>query len=279
MEFDFRPFAPPGRMRHLIEGTFFAEGRIPYPTDRILPNGLAVLIVNLSRPHHVGKRADWRANPRFDRAWIQGVQTSPIFNTPTGRTRVLGVLFRPAGLHALSGRPMAELADRALAAEAVLGDALAAIEAFARSGDVANDHDRLHALIDDACVHPVPAWCHRLCDQIAGSSGRLALAPAYAATGLSDRQVTARFRNFVGVGPKVLSRIHRLCGLLESLDPSRPVRWSALAHEWGYYDQAHFNRDFRHFAGLSPRGYLRGRLKTFPHLRQGESVVFAPETG
>ena len=36
-------------------------------------------------------------------------------------------------------------------------------------------------------------------------------------------------------------------------------RFAEIAHDCGYYDQAHMNRDFREFAGVSPSQYV-GRL-------------------
>jgi AraC-like DNA-binding protein len=78
-----------------------------------------------------------------------------------------------------------------------------------------------------------------------------------AGTGYSHRRFIALFREETGLTPKLFCRLRRFQAIMQqfALDPAAP--WSALAFDAGYSDQAHFTRDFREFAGVTPEVYRR----------------------
>ena len=78
--------------------------------------------------------------------------------------------------------------------------------------------------------------------------------------GTSCRQLVRRFHTAVGVSPKEFSRVSRFVRALRCLR-EREFRTLTTAHACGFFDQAHFNRDFREFAGMSP-----GELSRFPNV-------------
>ena len=70
--------------------------------------------------------------------------------------------------------------------------------------------------------------------------------------GLSPRSFIRRFTEEVGLTPKLFCRIRRFQEALRLVRTGRPIAWSDVALDCGYYDQSHFIRDFRAFSGLTP---------------------------
>jgi len=83
------------------------------------------------------------------------------------------------------------------------------------------------------------------------------------AAGLSTRQLRRLCKERAGVSPKYLRRILRFRKAVQriaelGIDSSRP-NWADFAAMFGYYDQAHFIREFQEFAGHTPGRYLQSR--------------------
>ena len=89
--------------------------------------------------------------------------------------------------------------------------------------------------------------------RLLNSDGAVPVASLAEEVGWSRRHLAARFREHVGLPPKALARILRFERAAERLRRGADLADAAL--DSGYYDQAHFNRDFRAFAGLTPTEY------------------------
>jgi transcriptional regulator GlxA family with amidase domain len=80
-----------------------------------------------------------------------------------------------------------------------------------------------------------------------------ALASAMA---LAPRALQRLFRDYIGVGPKWVVRRFRLQEAAELLETTNATVASVAAH-LGYFDQAHFVRDFKAVVGATPSEYVR----------------------
>ncbi len=172
----------------------------------------------------------------------------------------MGVRFRPGGFGAFTGTPVAQWTDRVVALRDVFGpsaDRLTASVVPERSFA-----GRAH-LMHDFLARRLPDRVDRAYDDllgvvslVLGDRSITSVAAMAEATGLSTRTLQRLFRRYVGVGPKWVLQRFRLHDAVASIDTGDVEDLAALAVELGWYDQAHFNRDFADVVGVPPGRYL-----------------------
>ncbi len=155
---------------------------------------------------------------------------APCTRSPTARWPCAD-LFGPAGR---------EL-ERAAAAEAAPEEKLALTEAFLRARMPEPDPDV--ALVQEVVADML---------EVEPGTSVEAIARRHA---VSTRTLQRLFRRHVGVGPKWVLRRYRLQEAAEQLAAGERSDWTRLALDLGYFDHAHFIRDFRAVVGRSPSEY------------------------
>jgi transcriptional regulator GlxA family with amidase domain len=93
-------------------------------------------------------------------------------------------------------------------------------------------------------------------ERLSDPNGRRSLAAIAAELALSERQLERRFLLRVGMMPKRFARLARFQRAISLMDSASAL--AAVAQLAGYYDQSHFVREFRAFAGTAPAAW-RGR--------------------
>jgi AraC-like DNA-binding protein len=159
--------------------------------------------------------------------------------------------------------PLHLLTDRIVDLADVLGpDALRLESRLAEAADWPSRFALLDAFIAAriAAAAPLSAvlleawrWLER-CD------GRIPVARIASELDVSRKQLSVRFREEIGLPPRTVARLMRFRCALERLSAGAAARWSEIALDSGYYDQAHLIRDFRRFAGMTPTQFLRCRI-------------------
>lgn len=72
---------------------------------------------------------------------------------------------------------------------------------------------------------------------------------------ISQDAFEKRFRRVVGVSPKQFSYITRMRSIVN--DGRKSQRLTDIAFDAGYFDQPHFNKDFKLFTGQTPKDFFR----------------------
>lgn len=92
--------------------------------------------------------------------------------------------------------------------------------------------------------------------EINSSKGSIALKELSTKLNLTERNLERKFKEFVGVSPKLYSRITRFQKTLNQLQSCKYRMLSDVAFNNSFADQSHFNRDFKEFTGVTPSQYL-----------------------
>jgi len=71
-------------------------------------------------------------------------------------------------------------------------------------------------------------------------------------TGISPRQLRRLFRFYIGDTAKTFSQVVRFQNILRAKPSNQSLKKNKLFFDVGYYDQAHFIKEFKNFYGVTP---------------------------
>jgi AraC-like DNA-binding protein len=198
--------------------------------------------------------------PRFGVALpavlLHGVVTRRFAVDLTGAGRVSAVKFRPGGFAAFTGTLPARDSVVPLGPELDLGasDLLAAVLAE-------EDDDDRAAVLDAALLPRAPEPPDPYVDLLGligvmiDDRSLVRVEQVAALGGLSARSLQRLFATYVGVPPKAVLSRYRLQDAAAAIDAGLVDDLADLAASLGWFDQAHFSRDFRAVVGVTPSAY------------------------
>jgi AraC-like DNA-binding protein len=280
MTFLFHNVAPP--LSGHINFLYAASGSMPYARDCIFPTPTTDLKFNLGDPWQVQERVESSALSSCTDSWCLGIWNRRHIVEWPHNTDFLGVSFKPGGAYAFLGVPLSEFHNRVVPLEAIWGHAAA--EMRERLHDAATPQRRF-ALFEAFLLarlgdRPDAA---RIVDHVASRivarHGAVRIGDLCDGIGISHKHLIALFDRMVGCTPKELARLCRFEHTLESIDVTKSVRWTSLAHASDYFDQSHFSRDFEAYAGVNPTAYLEQRRAIHRDSPQHASVPWVLPAG
>jgi len=242
--------APGPRLAGCVKALTWYVERWPGPVSRrqVATSG-AVLFVTWGTPLEVSLGG----NSSSFSAFVAGVQDRSAHTRHAGIQEGIGVHLNALGVSRLLGVAGAELANRCVALDEILGHGAETL--MDQLSSVATPSRRV-ALVEATLVErfgaapilsPEVVWVWgTLCSQPLAQIADLA-----AEVGWSRTRLAARFSEQIGISPKRFARIVRFEGARRLLaDGSFSL--AEVANRSGYYDQAHLSRDISALAGCTP---------------------------
>lgn len=270
----FRAYQPIVPLNHFIENFIYFDGiSAPHNLDRFLPDGNTEIIIDLTEKSQSIYDNETLQEIQICRyAWVSGVRTRPITIPSGDGSRMLVVAFKKGKAFPFYPFPMSELTDSVADANLVFGRKFHRLREQLLAAD---STDRLFELVEgfllrqagDAICEDISTKCidYALSSIIHKPTLRR-LQRLSEEIGYSQKHFIDLFRRQVGVSPKQYLKIMRFQRAISAIENNASIRWSQVALESGYYDQAHFIHDFKHFSGFTPNEYLKRKTSTLNYI-------------
>ncbi|MFE9534830.1 helix-turn-helix domain-containing protein [Streptomyces sp. NPDC006691] len=264
--------APAAPLDRFIDDIYCLTGRPSHRLMRVPPMPSAHLFLHLGGPVRLWDSERSVAPEVLTDGWFMGVWTRRFYFEYPNWVRLVGVHFKPWGMAPFTSVSAADLRNRWVPVDAAWQRAVNRIRD--RAGDVAPAaatlrmvEEELRSLLADTPPRGLDLVQHAGA-VLEASHGAVPVGLLAERAGVSGNHLAGMFKAHTGVTPKRMARIYRFARLIVSVDALHPVDWSELAQTAGYFDHAHFSREFKEFTGYTPTDYLALRRR-FPVEPQG----------
>lgn len=250
---EYSTFVPNPQLQQVVECYWIVEGSDTF-TQKIIPDGCSELIFHFGDRYkvHLEGKPQTLQSPSI----VAGQLSAPLFLTPTGRSGVIGVKFRPLGMWRLLGCNMELLTNETYALRDVMNRETEDLADMIRYA--AGNHERIR-IVETFLLrhlqHLHASALDPLISEIHQHQGQVSMRELSAKFRLSSRKMERLFLQQVGVTAKLYSRLVRFARVYKMVQQPELTKAEAT-YLCGYFDQAHFNREFREFTGENPEMYF-----------------------
>jgi AraC-like DNA-binding protein len=256
-----RKIKPSAQLQPYIDCYYLLEGDFTEPiNDVFFPDGCVEVVFNVGWDFY-------RNDEKEHWAKVIGQITQPLKIKVEGKGRSFGIWFYPHTFSVFSKVSLMELNDKIVHLEAIFNaDFINSVGEYLHNNDIQG----LIKSVDDYLIKVVKKPNNELKYQVAhyavrtilACNGAVELSKIAKNAHVSNRYLQKIFLEKVGFSPRYFTRILRFHHALNDLSTahSKP-HLTTIGYQTGYFDQAHFIREFKEFTGFSPSHY---RLDNHP---------------
>lgn len=268
---DYQTYLPQEELAAFIKcyWTLSAPASDTEEMQRIVPDGCMEMIFHAGDLYRQYlPDATSIIQPRY---FVFGQITKPLEIAATGETKIFAVRFHPEGCLPFISVPVREMDNKAVSMEYLFGTEGKLLgEAVSGTANVMQQISLVENFLLQQIIKP------EISDRVAALSvqtllelkGQLTVDELAGQLQVHRRQLERKFASAIGLSPKQLAKIIRLQATLKMMNERRFEHLTELAYENGYFDQAHFIKDFKEFTGVTPGEFYADQLK-MSHLFSG----------
>lgn len=253
--FSLERFFPSDQLKHFIEHYWLISWDLPHGT---------------THTQHVISHPCIHLTFIQNNSSITGIVTKRFEHTLSGQGNLVGIRFTPAGFYTFAqtaNTNMLDMTNKTFPIDDFFDFDIKTFETEILG--LSNPTDKTQKIEQEILPKP-PTFdpniikLNHMVKQIESDKSILKVTDICQKFGLEQRQLQRLFNKYIGVSAKWIINRYRIHEALDAIETTKNINWSDLALSLGYYDQAHFIKDFKNLIGTAPDGYLKS-LKGTTH--------------
>ena len=212
-------------------------------TSRIIPDGCMDIVFNMSS---LSKRKE---------GVVVGTMTSPEENLVNDLRYFVGIRFWPGAIVPFIKNSAKDFTNKGFSLEYVWGKENTILNESVYEAKNINDIIKIlektlkKKLLD---IFYIDSVIKNMLYNVYKSKGNISVKALSINLNISQRQLSRKVNEWIGVSPKTFNNIVRFQNIINELSTKRNRNFSEIALNNGYYDQAHFIKEFKAFYGKTP---------------------------
>ncbi len=227
-----------------------------YPRSQIMPDGIVEIIFHYGDPLHTYQDGQRSLQPQH---FAISMMRKHIELESSGKTGFISARFFPWGAYHFFNEPVQNFIEQTIDAQKLWGDDSKQIITRLKTASTTEERFKLaESFLLEKLTHfkKNEHKAEEAIRLIRETKGMLSIEEVGTRTGFEKKTLERKFLLILGTTPKIFSRITRFLNICHHLEEYRNKTLAQLTYECGYYDQAHFIKEFKEFSGFTPKEYF-----------------------
>ncbi|KAA0989109.1 helix-turn-helix domain-containing protein [Dyadobacter aurulentus] len=234
-------------------------------TQHLSPSLEIILVFNLGTPVRISFGDQRFEEKKIEKLGVIGPLKKMLNYEVLPTTDLIVVSFNPNGFYRLFQIPLDQMQHEAVHDPDELLGISGFMELWQMLKTLPNRQSQVDLLIEygnnfikeaDTESEPLLEGMHDLQNTFNQPSKAIAVD-----TDLSTRTIQMRFQKYLGFSTRELTRFLRFRQVIAFIQKQEhSVDWLAVVDEFGYHDQSHLIKDFRHYLSTTPRKFVQDFL-------------------
>ena len=209
----------------------------------------------------------------YKKYWVAGLQTQPTYVESYGESKMIVIQFKTFGAYVFLNQPLKDFTNHFINLDCIFKNE--ADETWEQLQETKTISEKFlvteNFLYRKLLANKIPnSKLLSSIDLLFKNKENISIKEICRQHNISGKHLNHLFREYLGISPKMLSSLNRFQMILRTISKSKPEKLTSVAYELDFFDQAHFNNNFKKFTGLKPNDYIRNveikpSLKIVPH--------------